>query len=79
MKIEESVESMREVYTTLFGGLQAVKSYIDFTDEPASSEDEGVRSQELEMKREESEAPTSNSSILTPNSSNTKQRIFRRR
>jgi len=34
MKIEESVESMRDVYTQLFHGLQSVKSYIDFSGEP---------------------------------------------
>ena len=38
MKIEESVESMQEIYTALLDGLQMVKSYIDFTVEPHPGE-----------------------------------------
>ena len=89
MKIEESVESMREVYRELLAGLLTpsfsgepvegllnvspsnVTSQVASEDVPVSL-GEGVRSQELEVRRGESEAHTSHSS-------DGKQRIIKRR
>jgi len=42
MKIEENVESMREVYTQLLHGLQQVKSYIDISGVPVEGFLRGV-------------------------------------
>ena len=64
MKVEESVESVREVYRELLAGLQGSVR----------------RSQESEVRREEPEAQTPDSSPLSPDSSPTQRtRLFRRR
>ena len=79
MNIVESVESVREVYEALLHGLQAVKSYIDFTEEPGMASEIVTESPEIEP-----DQPTETIDGKPPAGANRqagvqRQGIFRRR
>ena len=70
---EDSVDFMREAFRKLLAGLQE-------SEERSQETEEGVRSQELEVRRGEPEPPTPDSLLLSPDSSKTqRQRLLRRR